>query len=136
MSVIMVRQYSVFLPNTPGALSAFIKLFIDQGINIMGIASDIRDDSGVVRIAVDSDKRVGYILTQAGFTSIETPVLSVEMPDRPGSIFTLSKLLGDAGINITTVYGTSLGGNRSRILVATSNPQKALEVLIASAEMR
>jgi hypothetical protein len=32
-------------------------------------------------------------------------------------------------VNITNVYGTSLGGQSSRILLAAENTQKALEVL-------
>ncbi|MBI4802556.1 MAG: ACT domain-containing protein [Elusimicrobia bacterium] len=63
MSIKIVRQYTVFLPNVPGALSRFIELFANEGVNIVGIASEIRDDSGVVRVTVDTEKKISYILT-------------------------------------------------------------------------
>jgi len=129
MNASVIRQYSVFLPNKPGALSGFIKLFLDQGVNVIGIASEIRDDSGVVSVDVDSDKRIGYILTQAGFTTIETPVLSVHLPNKPGELHKLSKLLGEAGINITTVYGTAIDGQSSRVLLAVNDLIKAQEII-------
>lgn len=128
----LIRQYTVFLPNVPGALSKFVELFANEGINIIGIASEIRDDSGVVRVAVDADRKVSHILTGAGFTTIETSMLSVELPDKPGELLHLARILGESNINITTVYGTSFGGSSGRLLLNVSDPDKALEVLKAT----
>ena len=130
MNVSLVRQYSVFMPNKPGALSGFTKLFLDAGANIYGIASEIRDDSGIVRVAVEGDANMGTVLARAGFTCIETPILSVEVPNRPGELHRLSVLLADNGINITTVYGTGIDGQTSRILLATNDIEKALDLLL------
>ncbi|MEI6987660.1 MAG: DUF3226 domain-containing protein, partial [Rhodospirillaceae bacterium] len=62
-----------FLPNIPGALSRFLELFVNTGVNIIGIASEIRDDSGVVRVTVDTDKKISYILTNAGYNVPKDP---------------------------------------------------------------
>jgi len=129
MSVKVVRQYTVFLPNVPGALGRFIELFVNEGINIIGIASEIRDDSGVVRVTVDTDMKISYILTNAGFTTVETPMISIELTDKPGQLLNLAKTLASHGINITTVYGTALGGNTSRILLNVSDADRAVEIL-------
>ncbi len=77
MPIRAIKQYTVFLPNVPGALSKFIELFANQQVNIIGIASEIRDDSGIVRVAVDTDRKVSHLLTDAGFTTIETSMLSL-----------------------------------------------------------
>jgi len=129
MSVKLIRQYTVFLPNIPGALSKFVELFSNEGVNIIGIASEIRDDSGVVRVAVEADRKVSTILTGAGFTTIETSMISLELPDRPGELLRLTKILGEHNINITTVYGTSVGGATGRLLLNVSDTDRALEVL-------
>ncbi|MEI7481139.1 MAG: acetolactate synthase [Elusimicrobiota bacterium] len=131
MSVKIVSQYTVFLPNVPGALSRFIELFVNEGINIIGIASEIRDDSGVVRVTVDTEKKISYILTSAGFTTVETPMISIELTDKPGELLNLAKLLAGNSINITTVYGTALGGNTARILINVSDADRAVEILKA-----
>ncbi|HOX22402.1 MAG TPA: ACT domain-containing protein [Elusimicrobiales bacterium] len=130
MLVTVVRQYSVFMPNKPGALSSFTKLFMDAGANIHGIASEIRDDSGIVRVAVDGDTQMATILAKAGFTCIETPILSIEVPNRPGEVHRIGTILSECGINITTVYGTGIDGQKSRVLLATSDTEKALEILL------
>lgn len=129
MSVKIVRQYTVFLPNVPGALGRFIELFVNEGINIIGIASEIRDDSGVVRVTVDTDRTISYVLTNAGFTTVETPMISIELTDKPGQLLTLANTLASHSINITTVYGTALGGNISRILLNVSDADRAVEIL-------
>jgi hypothetical protein len=129
MPVKLIKQYTVFLPNVPGALSKFVELFSKEGINIVGIASEIRDDSGIVRIAVDAERKVSHILTGAGFTTIETQMLSVELRDKPGELLRIAKLLGEHNINITTVYGTADSGGTDRVLMNVSDVDRALEVL-------
>lgn len=131
MSVKLVKQYTVFLPNVPGALSKFVELFANEGVNIIGIASEIRDDSGVVRVAVDADRKVSHILTGAGFTTIETQMISLELPDKPGQLMRMTRLLGEHNINITTVYGTADTGHTGRLLMNASDVDKALEILKA-----
>ena len=129
MSVKLIRQYTVFIPNVPGALHKFVELFANEGVNIIGIASEIRDDSGVVRVAVDTERKLSHVLTSAGFTTIETSLISLELPDKPGQLLHLSKILSANNINITTVYGTSMGGAEGRLLLNVSNTGKAMEVL-------
>jgi len=113
----------------PGALSRFVELFANEGVNIIGIASEIRDDSGVVRVAIEDDRKVSHLLTGAGFTTIETQMISLDLPDQPGFLLRLTKVLGDNNINITTVYGTSIGGASGRLLLNASEPERAVEVL-------
>lgn len=135
MKVEKIRQFSVFMPNKPGALSRLAALFSAQGINILGIASEVRDDSGLVRIALaNGSDDASSILTKAGFSSVETHILSVEVDDQPGQLQKVADALADGKINITTVYGTSVAGaQRSRLLIAVQNTDKALAILEALA---
>jgi hypothetical protein len=129
-----IKQFSVFMPNKPGALSRLASLFSDKSINILGIASEVRDDSGLVRIALAHDADASAILSKAGFSSVETHILSVELDDEPGQLLRVSDALAEGKINITTVYGTSSPGARtSRILIAVQNTDKALAILEAMA---
>jgi len=131
LKVSILKQYSVFMANRPGSLAKLTALFGDANVNIVGIASEVRDDSGLVRIAVEGDGDTSGILSRAGFASVESRLLSVEAEDTPGSLAEISKRLGDGGINITTVYGTSLSTQVSRILVAVENADDAYKLLVA-----
>ncbi len=130
MRVHKIKQFSVFMPNKPGALTRLAALFAEKGINILGIASEVRDDSGLVRIALESDAEASAVLSHAGFSSVETHILSVEVEDKPGELLRVAAALAEGKVNITTVYGTSVeGGKTSRILIATQNTDKALTIL-------
>jgi hypothetical protein len=132
-----LKQFSIFMPNRPGALARLAELFSTEKINILGIASEVRDDSGLVRIALPADADVSSVLSKAGFSSVETYILSVEVDDNPGELFRITDALAQAKINITTVYGTAVDGARSaRILVAVQNADRALEVLQSLASAR
>ena len=123
------------MPNKPGALTRLAALFSEKGINILGIASEVRDDSGLVRIALENDSDVSAVLTQAGFSSVETHILSVEVDDKPGELLRVASALAEGKVNITTVYGTSVAGaSTSRILIAAQNTDKALILLEALAK--
>lgn len=135
MKVQKIKQFSVFMPNKPGALTRLAALFSEKGVNILGIASEVRDDSGLVRIALENDEGVSTILSQAGFSSVETHILSVEVDDKPGELMRIAAALAEGKINITTVYGTSVAGSKtSRILIAAQNTDKALTILDALAQ--
>ena len=130
MKVEKIKQFSIFMPNTPGALSRLAALFSDNRINILGIASEVRDDSGLVRIALGADADISSLLSQAGFSSVETNILSVEVDDQPGQLLRVTAALADGKINITTVYGTSVSGAKTaRILINAQNTDKALSIL-------
>lgn len=134
MRVHKIKQFSVFMPNKPGALTRLAALFAEKGINILGIASEVRDDSGLVRIALENDAEVSSILSSAGFSSVETHILSVEVEDKPGELLRVTAALAEGKVNITTVYGTSVeGAKTSRILIAAQNTDRALAILEALA---
>ena len=131
MKIEVLKQFSIFLPNRPGALSRLTKLIGDQGINIRGIASEVRDDSGMVRIAVDDKADLSAVLSANGFASIEASLVSIEVADQPGELYRVTKILADGHVNITTVYGTALDSHPCRILVAVENTSKARTLLEA-----
>ncbi|MDE2510558.1 MAG: ACT domain-containing protein [Elusimicrobia bacterium] len=130
MKVEKIKQFSVFMPNKPGALSRLASLFAEQGINVLGIASEVSAESGLVRIALANDSDASSILSRAGFSSVETHILSVEVDDKPGEMLRVTEALAAGKINITTVYGTSVpGAGTTRLLIAVQNTDKALTII-------
>jgi len=129
MKVSVIKQYSVFMPNRPGALADLTEPFGAAGFNLLGISSEVREDSALVRLAVEADQDCSAVLSKAGFASVEGRLLSIEIDDVPGRLGELTRRLGKAGVNISTVYGSSAGHNACRILIAAENTEKALKLL-------
>lgn len=131
MAINIVKQYSIFLVNEPGELTKFANLFIKENIDIIAMSQDVRYDAAVVRLAIRHEDEISHALTKAGFTSVKTDAICLDLPDRVGLIHDLGEVLASKDINITTIYGTSIGKNTRWILVVNDIPQ-ALNVLEAS----
>ena len=138
MKVNIISQYSVFLPNEPGALEKFAAMLYAAGLDIAGLSSDIRYEAAVVKFVVEpmveamDPQEISRIITKAGYTSVKTEVICVEEEARPGSVLFVSKILGAAGINITSIYGSYAGDKHGRMFLVVDNVERALQLLNAA----
>jgi hypothetical protein len=100
----MILQLSVFLENSTGRLGQLTRALGDAGINMHALMVADTEQFGVVRIITDSPHRAKEILDAMDFSATLTPVVAVEVPDRPGGLADVLETLGNAGINIEYAY--------------------------------
>lgn len=134
MALSVVKQYSVFLVNQPGALRNFTQLFAGQNVNLLALSQDLRFDAAIVRVTVPSDTDISHMLTKAGMTSIKTDALCLEAKDRPGLLHDVCAVLAEKNIQITSLYGSGTrdeNGHALFILVVNELTQ-ALSALESS----
>lgn len=132
MSISVVKQYSVFLVNEPGALRNFADLFVKERVNLIGISQDVRFDAAVVRVAVSYNTEISHALTKAGFTSVKTDAICIDTNDRVGLAYDIGDVLHKKNINITTIYGACVGNGRTRFIIVVSDITQALSALESS----
>jgi hypothetical protein len=99
-----VTQISVFLENKSGRLAEVAQALAQQRINIRALAIADTIDYGVLRLIVNDPHGARAALDKAGFTVTETDVIAVEMPDQPGALAKIIRLLSDQNINIEYGY--------------------------------
>jgi hypothetical protein len=100
------RAFIVSLENKPGKLAELSRTVANANVNITGI--DVLPNGGhaaSVRLLVSDPAKMEQTLHQKGIQFQSFDVLSVRMPNRPGSIAELSERLAKAGLDIETVYG-------------------------------
>ena len=61
-------------------------------------------DFGILRMIVDDPEKTKTVLTEEGFIHSETPVIAVEVKDRPGSIVEILKKINEASISLEYMY--------------------------------
>ncbi len=132
MSISVVKQYSVFVANEPGALKNFAALFTRERVNLIAISQDVRFDAAVVRAAVNYNTKISHALTKAGYTSVKTDAICIDTPDRVGVVTDIGEVLHKKDINITTIYGASCGHGHARFIVVVSDIAQALNALESS----
>jgi hypothetical protein len=99
-----VRQLSVFIANEAGRVSEVTGLLGDAGINIRGFSVSDTADYGILRLVVDKPEEAYVLLKEAHFTVKELEVICIDLPDVPGGLAGVLRLVAEAGVNIEYVY--------------------------------
>ncbi|MBN2247295.1 MAG: ACT domain-containing protein [Coriobacteriia bacterium] len=100
----VIKQLSVFIANESGRVSEVTGLIGDAGINIRGFSVSDTADYGILRLVVDRPDDAFAVLTAAGFTVRLDDVICIDLPDVPGGLSAVLKVVSDAGVNIEYVY--------------------------------
>ena len=126
-----IKQVSVFLENLPGRLVPMLEALQNNGINIRALSISETADFGIVRMILADPVKGVEALRQAGFTSRQDWILSVEIPDKPGGLLqTVAEPLSRAGINIkyAYLYVEAVSG-KALAVIKVDDPEKAEQVL-------
>jgi hypothetical protein len=99
-----IHQLSVFVENKPGHLRAPCKVLADAGINLATLSLADTKQYGILRLIIRDWQRAKTVLEAAGFVVNVTEVLAVEVPDRPGGLTDVLKVVELAGINVEYMY--------------------------------
>ena len=134
MHLHLQRQLSVAIENQPGRLAAVSRLLADRGINIEALCVIDNVEQGMVRMIVSDAVNARAVLEHAGIPVVEAEVLTLELTDRLGKLAQVTAALGAGGVNIEYAYSTvDHAGARTRMVLKTSKPRKAREILAALA---
>ena len=100
----MVYQISVFLENRAGQFAEITTILAENGIDLRAISIAETEDYGILRMIVDDAGKATSILMQHGYLLTMTPVLVIEVPDRPGGIAPVLATLAEGNIDIEYMY--------------------------------
>lgn len=125
-----VKQISVFVENKPGQLSEFTKLLEKNNIDLRALSIADTEDFGILRVIVDDSYKTVCMLKEEGYVCSVTPVLAVEIPDRPGSLVGVLDALADGGVNLEYTYAfLARKKNSAYMIFRVTDNERAAEVL-------
>ncbi len=99
-----IDQISVFIENRAGRLAAITTALGDEGINIRAMSLEDNSDFGIFRLIVDDTAKARALLKERGFAVRLSDVIAVEIPDRPGELGKLLRVVEAAGLNVDYMY--------------------------------
>ena len=105
----MTTEFTVMLPNIPGALARLGAILGDARVNIEAIQGTVREERAVVQIVPSEPERAAWALEEAGIAYTRREVLVVHVLDEPGMLGDVALVMATAGINIDSVYVTTRG---------------------------
>ena len=120
-----VRQLSVFIENKAGRVSEITELLGRSGVNIRGFSVSDTVEYGILRLVVDIPDKARDVLREAGFTVREDEVICVDLPDQPGGLAGVLKVVSEAGVNIEYIYSLV----STYVVLNVGDTDRALELL-------
>ncbi len=123
------KQLSVFIENRQGRLNEVLNVLRENDVNILCISLADTTEYGLLRLIVSDPQKGKEKLAAAGFSSLLSDILIVEINHKAGSLQKLLHSIEQANINIEYMYGLSINGENAHVALKTSDLQKAEEVI-------
>lgn len=125
-----ILQISIFIENQSGRLYEIANLLGENNINIRALSLADTSDFGILRLIVNEPERAYKILKENDFTVGRTEVIAVEVPDKPGGLAGILKVLRDNNVNVEYMYAfVERSGDCAIMIFRFDETDKAIEVL-------
>ena len=123
-------QLSIAVENVPGQLGRLCRVLSQAKVNIRGISIAEAVDLSIIRLLVSDPEAAKRALRNAGIAFVAQQVIVLELEDRPGGLEFVAIRLGDAGINVQYLYGTSDGiEGRAKLVLKVVDLERAWQTL-------
>ena len=99
-----IYQISVFLENQAGKLSEVTNILAENGIDLRAINIAESSDYGVLRVITNDSQKTVDVLKDHGFIVTSTPVVVVGVPDEPGGLAKLLRILAAQKFDVEYMY--------------------------------
>ena len=127
-----VEQISVFVENRSGQLGDVTRVLEEADVNIRALSLSDTTDFGVLRLMADDTQKAREALSKAGFTVGSTPVVAVDVADRPGGLGHVLGVVSEHGINVEYLYAyTQRESTRATIIFRFDRTEEAVQALLA-----
>lgn len=116
-------EFSLRLPNSPGALAEFCRDLASERVSIVALTLD---PSGRLRLVVDNEIRTQGLLRERRHSVSTRDVLVLEAAHAPGGLAPILTLLAQAGVNVEYAYaGAADGGPKAVLVLGVDDPMRA-----------
>ncbi|MCL2754625.1 MAG: hypothetical protein FWD35_02760 [Oscillospiraceae bacterium] len=125
----MVKQVYVHVSNKPGRVHAVMKTLAAAKVNARSLFVADTGDVGIIRLIVDAPERAVAALKGGNFKVDTTDLIGFTVPDEPGGLCNVMKILGENDINIKYSYSLMSRGSGAGIVIRVDDNDKAVQIL-------
>lgn len=120
-----IPQLSVFVENKPGHLADTLACLAVGQVNVLSFTIADTEDYGVLRLVVDQVEKAKEILSAGGYAVVEHQVVGALLPNRPGTLAKVARLVSDSGLDIEYIYL----GTQDSLILRTEEPERLEKML-------
>jgi hypothetical protein len=130
-----IKQLSVFVENKQGSLHDITDALAKANINLRSMCVADTSNYGIVRIIADKPDEAKALLDNDGQAANVRLVNAFAVPDVPGGLSQVLKLLEGNGVNIEYMYALSIEAETAYVVLKASDSEK-IDAILASAAQR
>ncbi len=121
MAKVQIRNEVLFkAPTRVGLLADVTEALNKAGVNILAIGAYDKGDMGEFLMITSNNKLAYEALSPLGGESDMRSVVVAEVPNEPGELAAIARVLANEGINVSQVFATSVDGADKVMLVLTA----------------
>lgn len=124
-----MKELTIIAPNKPGVIAQISELLGSNRVNIESLSSEAAGDTGVLHVITRDYRKAKKLVEGVGFKSIDSDVIVVHLPDRPGELAKISSQLAENGLNIENVYMLSKERSKTLMALKVDNFKRASDLL-------
>ena len=126
-----IKQLSVFAENKKGTILYATEALAEAKIDIRAMCVADTRDFGILRLIVDDAEKACDVLKKKDCVVSVTQVIGVAVPDVPGGLSNVLKLLAENDINIEYIYAfITVSGKNAYVVIRVNDNEKAAMVLM------
>jgi hypothetical protein len=129
----IIKQLSVFLENKSGRLTELTGTLEKNDINITALSVAETSEYGILRCIVSDPEKAVMALRRDGFSVRLTDVICVSMPNRPGALARMLRLLSEAKISVEYMYAFAV--NEKALTVIRGDDLQAIITVLSEHKM-
>lgn len=124
-----MKELLVLAKDRIGLLADLSYVLGQANINIESISADTMGDKAVIHLVVSDEVKGKEVLERKGFIVMSSDAIVVRMPDRPGELSKVARILADAKINIKNVQLLTKEGQMALYMLRVDNVKRATKLL-------
>jgi hypothetical protein len=121
-----VKEFTVTIEDTPGALGGFFSALAQRGVNVLAFQSFVDDGESLARLVVNDPAAAKGVLGRLGLIYEETEAVATRLEHCPGELARAAVLLGEMNVNVDYSYcGLEPGSELAFVVFGVDNLSKA-----------
>ncbi|MBQ7922770.1 MAG: ACT domain-containing protein [Clostridia bacterium] len=125
-----IKQLSIFAENRNGALYTVTDILAKENIDIRAFSVADTQDFGVLRLIVSDTDKAKQVLAAADMIVSITDVIAVEIPDTPGGLSSILKVIYDNNVAVEYMYAFVIPHTNSKAYVVLRVPDNDAAVAV------
>ena len=113
----------------PGLLADITALLAANSIDVEDIDGQLVSGTAIISFSVDPYQKCFDLLVDAGYRVVASEHLLVRLPDPPGALAKLSRILSEAHVDIRSIHIISKDEDNNIVALETADYETARELL-------